>query len=322
MLPELFVERLAQVVPDEHFEQVLASFAAEKPTTFRLNPLKGDPAATREELLAEGFTLTAVPWYAQAYAIPPAQRRPLTETAAFYDGRLYIQNLASMLAPLVLAPQPGEEVLDLAAAPGGKTLQLADLMGNEGDLAAVEAVKPRFFKLKANLAQHGANAKCYLMDGRAAGRRWPQRFDKVLLDAPCSSEARFRTADPTTWSHWSARKIKETAHKQKKLLEAAFYALRPGGAMLYCTCAFAPEENELVVANLLRKHEGEVRVEPITLPLPNGQEGLTEWGGKTLPPALAGCLRVLPTAEMDGFFLALLRKAETVAAPYRTTRGR
>jgi 16S rRNA (cytosine1407-C5)-methyltransferase len=109
-----------------------------------------------------------------------------------------------MLAPLALAPRPGETVLDLAAAPGGKTLQLAALMQNSGRLSAVEAVKGRFFRLRANLERGGVtNARTFLMDGRAVGRKCPEMFDRVLLDAPCSSEARFSRLDPRSWAHWS-----------------------------------------------------------------------------------------------------------------------
>lgn len=308
-LPPEFLTRLEAILPAADLAPTLATFAQEKPTTFRINPLKTDPAAVEEELTAAGFTLTPIEWYTGAFSLPNEQRRALTESPLFYDGRIYIQNLSSMLAPLVLAPRPGEEVLDLAAAPGGKTLQLAGMMHNEGYVAAVEPIKERFYKLKHNLLTAGAEVvKTYMMDGRAAGRRWPQVFDKVLLDAPCSSEARFTQLDPQSWAHWQPRKIKETSHKQKKLLQAALYALRPGGIMVYCTCAFAPEENELVVQSQLEHFEGEVEVVPLELPIPNTRPGLTTWAGKSLLPECALTLRVLPTAHMDAFFLCKLHK--------------
>ena len=174
---------------------------------------------------------------------------------------------------------------------------------------AVESVKARFFRMRANLAQHGApQVETYLMDGRAAGRRWPQRFDRVLLDAPCSSEARFTRHDPKSWAHWSPRKIKEAARKQKPLLGAAIKALRPGGVLLYCTCSFAPEENEVVVNSQLRYFADEVEIAPLTLPVTNTVPGLTEWRGKALNPQLARSVRLLPTEEMDGFFMCKLVK--------------
>lgn len=308
-LPTEFSERLAQIFPAEQLEPLLQTFAVEKPTTFRINPLKTTVGETQAELEATGFELTPVSWYEGAFILHNEQRRALTESAAFYDGRIYIQNLSSMLAPQLLAPQPGEEVLDLAAAPGGKTLQLAAMMQNEGYLAAVEPIKNRFFRLRGNLEQQGATmVKTYMMDGRAAGRRWPQVFDRVMLDAPCSSEARITQLNPDSWTHWSTRKIKETSRKQKKLLQAAIYALKPGGTIVYCTCAFSPEENEQIVDYQLQKFGDVIEILPIELPLDNVQAGLTKWGKKELDPAVARCVRILPTAVMDGFFLCHLRK--------------
>jgi 16S rRNA (cytosine1407-C5)-methyltransferase len=307
ILPEPFTERLAQIVPSADFLPVLATFAATKPTAFRVNTLLADVEAVRAGLTAHGFTLTPVPWLAEAFTVPEEQRRALTESAEFAARHLYIQNLASMLAAPLLDPAPGETILDLAAAPGGKTLHLAARMGNQGQIRAVEPVRGRYHKLRATLREYGvAIAWPYQMDGRAAGRRWPAVFDRVLLDAPCSSEARFRLAQPESWAHWSPRKIKETAHKQHGLMRAALEALRPGGLLLYCTCAFAPEENELVIDGALRR--GGVRIEPLTLPIPNTAPGLTTWKGRDLHPDLVHLRRVWPTAQMDGFALALLRR--------------
>jgi len=243
-----------------------------------------------------------VPWCAEAFVVAPEQRRALTETTAFADGRIYIQNLTSMLAPLVLAP-----------APGGKTLQLAALMENRGRLSAVEAVKGRFFRLCANLERGGVeNARTFLMDGRAVGRKCPEMFDRVLLDAPCSSEARFTRLDPASWEHWSLRKVREAARKQKGLLEAALRSLKVGGTLVYCTCSFSPEENELIVESVLRRFPDALQVERIELPLSNLQPGLDAWCGKGLQPDLVRCQRVLPDGLMDGFFLCRLRKVATV----------
>ncbi|MCI0396921.1 MAG: RsmB/NOP family class I SAM-dependent RNA methyltransferase [Chloroflexi bacterium] len=309
-LPEEFRQRLAAVLPGDALEGCLATFASQKPTAFRANTLKAGVAEVRAELEGQGLALTPVSWYPEAFLVDQGQRRALTESAAFYDGRIYIQNLSSMLAPLVLDPQPGEAVLDLAAAPGGKTLQLAAMMANDGRLVAVEAVKGRYYRLKANLQQYGATmVEAYLMDGRAAGRRWPQVFDRVLLDAPCSSEARFSQLEPESWAHWSTRKVKESAHKQKGLLQAAVYALRPGGTLVYCTCSFSPEENEVAVHALLRKFGPALEIEPISLPLDNVRPGLTEWEGKALHPDLAHSVRILPTEVMDGFYLCKLKKS-------------
>ena len=148
---------------------------------------------------------------------------------AFSEHRIYVQNLASMIPPLVLDAQPGERILDLGAAPGSKTLQLACLMRNTGEIAAVEIVKRRFYKLRANLEAQGAtNVRPFLRDGATVWRHRPEHFDRVLLDAPCSTEGRFRTDDPATYAYWSPRKIKEMARKQRRLLHAFSRAMRAG----------------------------------------------------------------------------------------------
>ena len=188
-LPESFRARLQTILPAEHFAACWQSLAVEQPTAFRANALKGTPDALVTELTAAGFALTPLAWKPDAFVIPAAQRRVLTECSAYREGRLYIQNPSSMVPPILLAPQSEECVLDLGAAPGSKTLQLAELMGNQGRIWAVESVRGRFFRLRDNLARYGAeNVQTHLADGTRFWRRHPERFDRVLLDAPCSSE--------------------------------------------------------------------------------------------------------------------------------------
>jgi NOL1/NOP2/sun family putative RNA methylase len=322
-LPELFVNRLRRIVPADRWDRCLASFAAEKPTAFRVNVLKAAVAEVQDELERAGFRPRQVDWLEGAFLVDPAERRRLTETAAVAEGRIYIQNLSSMVATMVLAPQPGEHVLDLAAAPGSKTLQMAAMMQNRGRIAAVDVVRTRMFKLRANLRRAGVTiAKTYLTDGRTVGRKTPERFDRVLLDAPCSSEARFRQRDPGSWRHWGLRKIRESARKQKGLLRSALMSLKPGGTLLYCTCSFAPEENERIVHGVLVQMHEAVEIEPIGLPLANVEPGLTHWDGEDLHPDLAGTVRILPDQEMDGFYLSKLAKRQTTLPHPRTRRRR
>jgi 16S rRNA (cytosine1407-C5)-methyltransferase len=302
-LPPKFLERLGLILPADRLESCLEAMDREPATAFRVNPLKATVLQALQALA--GFELTPLPWKADAFVVPDAQRRALTESAPCREGWIYLQNPASMVPPLVLDPQPGEWVLDLAAAPGSKPLQIAGMMGGEGRLSAVEAVRDRFFRLKANLEAHGADwVQLYLKDGTGVGRSCPEWFDRVLLDAPCSGEGRFNARYPETYAYWNEKKIREMSRKQQRLLSSAARALKPGGVLVYSTCALAPEENELVVARAL---EWGLEIEKVVPPCP-ALPGITRWRGEDLPPELARCLRIAPDGVMEGFFVCRLRK--------------
>ena len=253
------------------------------------------------------------------YWVPAEERAALLASAAYAEEHVYVQNLASQIPPLVLDPQPGERVLDLCAAPGSKTRQIACLMRDEGEIAAVEAVRGRFFKLRANLDAQGTTiVRTFHRDGATVWHHRPEHFDRVLLDAPCSTEGRFRTDEPETFAYWSERKVKEMARKQKKLLFSAIQSLRPGGTLVYSTCTFAPEENEVALDRLLRTFDGKVEVVPVTLP-PSGrvQPALDAWKGKALDRTREA-RRLLPTETMEAFFIAKLVKHASTLPDRRT----
>ncbi len=310
-LPEAFTERLEKIVPREQFESIIRTFDAPKRVTFRFNPLKTTPEELEAELAQEGIAYERVGWdiLSGVYRINPEDKLRLTQSAAFYEGRLYIQNLSSMVAPVLLAPEPEETVLDLAAAPGGKTLMLAGMMQNTGWLSAVELQRERFFRLCDNLKHQGVtNAHTYMTDGRSVGKKCPEMFDRILLDAPCSSEARFKTHEPKSMSYWSVHKVKETSKLQRRLLLSAFDALKPGGKLLYSTCSFSPEENESPLQHLLERHGAHLKTIPLTLPFDNIQKPLTRWGKEVYDERIQNAVRILPTDTIDGFFICLLEK--------------
>ena len=308
-LPEAFLARLRRLVPPDRLPMVEAAFQEPRITAFRVNTLKADRDAVLAALEAEGIQPRPVAWYADAFQVAPEARAALLESRPYRERWIYVQDLASMLPPLVLAPEPDARVLDLCAAPGSKTLQLACLMQGRGEIAAVEVVRPRFYRLKANVQAYGApNVRLYLQDGTRVGRYRPESFDYVLVDAPCSSEGRFHLSDPDTFAYWSPRKIREMARKQYRLLVSAVQSLRPGGVLVYATCTMAPEENEAVLDRLLRTFDGVLTVEPLDLPVSNQLPGLESWEGRSFHPDLRHARRILPTTEMEGFFLCRLRK--------------
>jgi 16S rRNA (cytosine1407-C5)-methyltransferase len=310
-LPEAFRERLSQIVPREHYDAILRTFDAPKQVTFRINTLKTTSIELEKELSDANIPFERIEWsiLEGVYRTDPEYKLSLTQTDAFYAGRLYIQNLSSMIAPVLLAPQRDETILDLAAAPGGKTLLLAGMMENTGWLSAVEPSRERFFRLCDNLKSQGVtNAHTYMTDGRSVGKKCPLMFDRILLDAPCSSEARFKTHEPKSMSYWSVHKVKETSKLQRRLLFSAFDALKPSGKLLYSTCSFSPEENESPLQHLLERHGEHLKTLPLTLPFDNVQKPLTRWGKEIYDERIQNAVRILPTDTIDGFFICLLEK--------------
>ena len=309
VLPAEFLDRLQTVVGASHYEGVLESFSATKNTSFRVNALRAEPNDVVQQLESPGVNATPVDWCDHAFEVSPNQRDAVTHSQLATDGKIYVQGLSSIFASLVLDPQPGQWNLDLAAAPGGKASHIAALMRNDGKLSVVEPIKKRMYRLADNLKRMGVSiSKTYLMDGRKAGRKVPERFDCVLLDAPCSGESRMHTGDPKSYEFWSPRKIKEQSRKQKGLIESAFACLKPGGTMLYSTCSFAPEENEAIVAHLLEAADGQAELQPIEMPFENCQQGLTSFEDTQFPPELAQTCRILPNESFDGFYLAKISK--------------
>jgi 16S rRNA (cytosine1407-C5)-methyltransferase len=320
-LPPAFVERLGRIVPPERLGAVLATFERPQAVGFHVNTLRAEPAVVWARLAEAGIEAAPVAGVAGAFAVPAERRAALLASPLYAEGLLYVQNVASQLPALALDPRPGERVLDLCAAPGSKTRQLVLLMRDEGEVVAVEKVRARFYRLRANLADQGATCvRPVLGSGTAYWHRAPETFDRVLLDAPCSTEGRFRADDPETTRYWSPRKVKEMQAKQRKLLFGAVQALRPGGTLVYSTCTFAPEENEAVLDRALRLFGDALEVVdaglPATGPVAGAvQPALAAWDGRAFDPQVAHARRVLPDAGglLEGFFVARLRKTRSTA---------
>lgn len=317
LLPQDFLDRLRRIVPSERFDRVFDSFFYPPATTFRVNTLLTPIEPALESLRREGIEPQPIDWYVEAFRVPAVDRDRLLSSEAAARRHIYIQGASSMLPPLILAPEPGERVLDLTAAPGSKTLQLATMMGREGELAAVELARSRFFKMKALLEEYGAvTVRTYLQNGERVWRYRPDYFDRILLDAPCTTEGRFSSADPKTVAYWSTRKIKEMAGKQRRLLFSAVKSLRPGGVLVYSTCTFAPEENELMIDWVLNKFGGIIETEPIRGVMPLSApafdevavEPLQEWSGSQVHEGVSRAARILPDEQFEAFFVCRLRR--------------
>jgi tRNA (cytosine49-C5)-methyltransferase len=316
-LPEAFLEKLRKLIPLNQWDKVSKSFNAGKPTTFRVNTLKTNASSIREKLTSQGFKMENVLWAKDAFILRKGLQKDLEKTDPYQKGDIYIQGLSSMIPPLALNPQPGELVLDLTAAPGSKTTQMASLMKGLGQIVACDNNPIRVEKLRANVDRQGATL-VNIPDASDGGLFWKNHFevfDRVLLDAPCSSEGRFQLDEPSTYGYWRKETNRKMAKDQRRLFKSAFYSLKPGGTMVYSTCTFAPEENEMVLDWALETYGDALEIEDIPLSLPATTRGLSGWDGVKFHPSVIKALRILPTADMEGFFAARLKKTKSVPAP-------
>lgn len=309
LLPTEFTARLKKLLEPAAFDSVMKAFSSERLTTFRANTLKTTAASLRESLNKQGYETENVDWYPDAFILKNKSLRELTETEEYKNGLLYVQSLSSMLPPLVLDPKPGEKVLDIAAAPGSKTTQMAALMENKGEITANDASRVRIYRLEANLKLQGATiARITHEDARALWQKSPEYYDKTLVDVPCSMEGRFSVADPKSCQDWSLKKVRELSRLQRWILRSAVSATKPGGTIVYSTCTLSPDENEEVIDWLLKKEKGNVTLEQVEVGSLRFDPVQHSWEGKTYDPTLALTARIHPTALMEGFYIAKLKK--------------
>lgn len=280
---------LAADYGEEWMNAVLTGYGACRPVTLRFNRLKCTPEEGKRKLTSMGLSFSSVDWYEDAVLLQDASEEDLLQSELCTQGEVYLQSLSSMLPPLVLGAKAGESVLDMTAAPGGKTTQIASLTNGKALITACERDKFRFERLKFNLQRQGANRVTALhMDACLLDDAFS--FDKILLDAPCSGSGTV---------HWGkkvridASYVEKCASLQEKLLKKAFRLLKHGGEMVYSTCSVLKRENETVIRRAL--HGENVSFPEMTLP-----------ETPRLPCELGACL--LPTDTFEGFYLVKIKK--------------
>ncbi|MCA9973114.1 MAG: methyltransferase domain-containing protein, partial [Anaerolineales bacterium] len=269
------------------------------------------PAALKAAL---GVPVSPLPWQPDAFRLPSDFQPGLHWS--FLAGLFHIQEEVSMLPVQLLDPQPGERILDLCAAPGNKTAQIAVAVGAHGTVVANDRDVNRMRATRQNLDRLGLfNVTTLTADGsnlpKGAGS-----FDRVLVDVPCTCEGTCRK-DPDALAKASVAGSLKLTGTQQALLRKAVQLCRPGGRIVYATCTFAPEENELIVDAILRETGADViRLRPARIPGFAASPGITTWQGQALHPDLAHCLRVWPHQhDTGGFFVAVLEKQPGSAAP-------
>jgi len=291
----IFEERIKKINPE-----ILKGLKEKEEFSFRINRHKADLEVI-DELKKEGFFPKSVSWNEYVYTLPIEERKKITKSSAYTQNKIYIQNLSSIIAALSLGVNEDDWVLDLAAAPGGKSLIFSEIAKK---VSAVEPDKKRFFRMKRNFKEHGAkNIQTYNKDGRFVYKATGELFDKVFLDAPCSSEAHID--GEVTW--WNLKRVKRFSKLQKELLISAFESLKRGGDMIYATCTFSPEENEENIDFLLKKYDN-AEILKVDLLIDNIQEGITEWEGKHYSNEVKKAIRILPKGAYSGFFFCKIRK--------------
>ena len=284
MLPEAFLERMKNQLGEE-YESFLRSLERPRAVALRYNPLKGEAPAM-------DFTRENVPWETLGFYYDPEARPGLHP---YHEAGVYYLQEASAMAPVsLLDPQPGEKVLDLCAAPGGKTTQIAGRMLGEGFLLCNEINPKRAKILSRNIERMGvSNALVTNEHPERLADRFPGFFDRVLVDAPCSGEGMFRKEEAAV-TDWSQETVEMCARRQAEILHSAAAMVRPGGRLVYSTCTFAPEEDEMAVAAFLESHP-EFTPEIIEAPW---FEAVENGGHRLWPHKLLG----------EGHFAAVLRK--------------
>lgn len=298
-LPIDFTEKMKEILGEEYGD-FLRSYEEPRNYGLRVNTAKISP---EEFQRLSPFHLKKIPWVENGFYYEEQDapsRHPF-----YYAGLYYLQEPSAMTPASRLPVKPGERVLDLCAAPGGKATELGAKLKGEGLLVANDISASRARALLKNLEVFGIRNSFLINEvpGKIA-ERFEGFFDKVLVDAPCSGEGMFRK-DPDVAKAWDAGKPAACAKLQKEILSRAARMLRPGGMLLYSTCTFSPEENEQIIAGLLREREDMHLIET------EGYEGFSE-GRPDLAdgnPELKKCVRIWPHKMAgEGHFLALLKK--------------
>lgn len=296
--PTASSDRYRAIVPD--WKRFVEFSSLPLPCVIRANTLRIDAEALCSRLVAKGITVERVPWEPTLFRVHPSVGNILEHWLGLY----YVQEAVQALPVLVLDPRPGETNLDLCAAPGGKCTHIAARMGNRGCLIANEPSGRRQQALLANLNRIGV-LNTTLTGYRGESFPLLPRFDRILADVPCSAEGTLRKVSSVRGGA-SLFTILRLARLQRRLLIRAYDLLRPGGVLVYSTCTFAPEENEAVVADLLR--ERDARLVPVSLPVP-GEAGLTKWHNSTFPSQLRHCVRIYPHhMDSGGGFIARIER--------------
>ena len=280
---------------EELTNKILEGYNQKRKVTLRVNTIKANINEIQKILDNSNIVYTKVPWSDDALIIENVREPEITKLTIYDEGKIYLQSLSSMLPPIILQPKENDDILDMAAAPGGKTTQIASIVNNKARITACEMNNIRAEKLKYNIEKQGANC-VYVMvtDSRKIDDFFS--FDSILLDAPCSGSGTLNNNDNKIEKTFTPELIQKSSKTQAQLLKKAINILKQGKEMIYSTCSILQEENEDILASILKT--GKVEIVPI-----NVDKTIPK-----LPTKIDGTLCVCPNEEYEGFFVAKIRK--------------
>ncbi|MCR5146517.1 MAG: RsmB/NOP family class I SAM-dependent RNA methyltransferase [Clostridia bacterium] len=290
-------QKLHEQYGDDDINRIYEGLKCKRVVTLRVNTLKSDRERVLEVFKNEGIEYENVKWSDIAFIIKNRTESELEELDIYKNGEIYLQSLSSMLPPVILMPQDNEDILDMAAAPGGKTTQIAAITDNQAHITACEMNNIRAEKLRYNIEKQGASS-VYVMQKDSRNIDEYFSFDRILLDAPCSGSGTLDLNLDNAFKYFSPKLVEKSTKAQSSLLKKAVQILKPGKEMVYSTCSILACENEDVVSQVLKS--GKVELVPIDF------DGMSEL--PLLATKLEGTLCVCPNELYEGFFIAKLRK--------------
>lgn len=296
-IPEFLIEMLEEQYGKEIAKEILEGYLAKRKATFRVNTLKGSKEVVEQELKNAGIETSKVAWSNNAYIVENATEKELQNLEIYKNGEIYLQSLSSMLPPIILNPQEKTDILDMAAAPGGKTTQMAALTNNKAHITACELNKIRAEKLKYNIQKQGASS-VYVMETDSRRISDFFSFDQILLDSPCSGSGTLNAEDNNIEKNFTKKLIDKCTKTQFELLKKAIKVLKPGKEMVYSTCSILSCENEEIVNKILK--DNNCKIIPIEF---EKMEEIPQ-----LPSKIKGTICVKPNELYEGFFVSKIRK--------------